>query len=275
MLARVLSGIVLAGGIIAVLLLTPAWGLGLVVLAALLLVAGEFEAMAHADRRVTRFEQTVFRLSAVIAVSWPVLTEYIPAYDAGRALMLAFMVLSIGRLARPDPIEDSLKRLSADGFALLYMGVTFPYIFLLRQANDPHGGWVVLLVMAVIFGGDTGAYFSGRFLGKHKLYPKISPKKTIEGAIGGLAAGVGIAFLARAYFPGHDALTVVDCIILGAGGAAFGAIGDLVESMLKRAYKVKDSGALIPGHGGMLDRIDGLLFGGPLMLFYLQAVVSW
>ncbi len=275
MLSRVLSGLVLAGGIIAVLLYTPAWVLGVIVLGALFLAAGEFEAMAHKTRGVTLHDKIVLRLAGTVAITWPLLEGYIPAYGHGRALMLAFVILAIGRLMRPDPIDDALNRLSADGFALLYMGVTFPYIFQLRQVNDPHGGWVVLMVMAIIFGGDTGAYFAGRTLGRHKLYPKVSPKKTIEGAIGGLLAGVGIAFLARATFPGHGSLTPLDCVALGVGGAAFGVVGDLVESLMKRAYGVKDSGTLIPGHGGVLDRVDGLLFSGPLLLFYLEAVVQW
>lgn len=275
MLARLVSGFALAGGIIAILLFTPWWTLGLVVLGALFLVLGEFEAMAHKDRGVTGWDKAVLRVAGLVAITWPVLMAYIPGWDHGRALMVAFVVLCLGRLARPDPIEDSLNRLSADAMALLYVGVTFPYIFLLRQVNDPHGGWVVVMVMAIIFGGDTGAYFAGRFLGRHKLYPKISPKKTIEGAIGGLVAGVGVAFLAKSVFPGHGGLSVVDCIILGVGGAGFGVVGDLVESLMKRAYGVKDSGTLIPGHGGALDRIDGLLFSGPLVLFYLQAVVGW
>lgn len=275
MLSRVISGLVLAGGIIAVLIFTPAWVLGAIVLGALFLAAGEFEGMAHKDRSVTLHDKVVLRLAGVVAITWPLLQDHIPAYGHGRAMLLAFVILGVGRIMRAAPIEDAMNRLAADAFAVFYMGVTFPYIFLLRQVNDPHGGYVVIMVMAVIFGGDTGAYFSGRFLGKHKLAPTISPKKTIEGVVGGLIAGVGVMFLARATFPGHASLTVVDCIVLGVGGASFGVLGDLVESLMKRAYGVKDSGTLIPGHGGVLDRIDGLLFSGPLMLFYLEAVVQW
>lgn len=275
MLSRILSGVVLATSIILILVFGPWWSLGVVVLGVLFLALGEFEAMAHKGYGVTTFDRVVLRLAALVAITWPLLRDVLPAYDAGRALMFAFFILATGRLLRPEPIEDSMRRLSVDSLALLYLGVTFPYIFQLRQLNDPHGGWVVVLVMAVVFGGDTGAYFAGRFLGKHKLYPKISPKKTIEGAVGGLAAGIGVGFLARAIFPGHATLTPLDCIIIGLIGAGTGVIGDLVESMMKRAWGVKDSGNLIPGHGGALDRIDALLFAGPLCLYYLEAFVGW
>lgn len=275
MLSRILSGLVLATGIILLLIFAPWWSLAIVVAGALFLAAGEFEAMAHKDRGVTTFDKVVLRLAALVAISWPLLRDVLPAYDGARALMFAFFILCTGRLLRPDPIEDAMRRLSADALALMYVGVTFPYIFQLRQLNDPHGGWVVVLVMAVIFGGDTGAYFSGRFLGKHKLYPKISPKKTIEGAVGGLVAGIGVGFLARAVFPGHASLTPIDCVAIGLIGAGTGIIGDLVESMMKRSWGVKDSGNLIPGHGGVLDRLDALLFAGPLCLYYLEAVVGW
>ncbi|MEZ4465465.1 MAG: phosphatidate cytidylyltransferase [bacterium] len=141
--------------------------------------------------------------------------------------------------------------------------------------NGAEGGWVVVLVMAITFGGDIGGYFAGRFLGRHKLYPTVSPKKTVEGAVGGLALGVGGALLARATFPGLGGLTVVDCLVLGIGGVTFGILGDLVESLIKRACGAKDSGTLIPGHGGLLDRIDALLFAGPFCAFYLEAIRPW
>jgi phosphatidate cytidylyltransferase len=124
--------------------------------------------------------------------------------------------------------------------------------------------------MAITFGADTGAYFAGRLFGRHKLYEKVSPKKTIEGAVGGLAAGIGFAFLGRAIAPGLGDLTPLDAILLGGVGAALGIVGDLFESLLKRSSGVKDSGDLIPGHGGVLDRIDALLFVGPFVYFYLE-----
>lgn len=275
MLSRVISGLILAAGIISLLVFTPWWTLALVVGGALVLSIGELENMGHGAKGVTLFDKVALRLAAFVAVSWPLTQNLLPGWDAGRALMMGFFILAAARLFRPDPIEDSARRLSVDALVLLYLGVTFPYVFELRQLNGDHGGWVVVLVMSVIFGADTGGYFFGRFLGRHKLYPKISPKKTIEGLLGGVLLGTGAAFLAKAVFPGHAALSVLDCLALGFIGAGAGVIGDLVESMLKRAWGVKDSSNLIPGHGGALDRIDALLFAGPLCLYYLQVVVGW
>jgi phosphatidate cytidylyltransferase len=134
----------------------------------------------------------------------------------------------------------------------------------------PDGGWWVVAALAITWGNDTSAYFAGRFLGRHKLYPEVSPNKTWEGFLGGFAGAIGFLFIQRAFFFGG--LTVVDCLVLGALGSLLGPAGDLCESMLKRAYAVKDSGRIIPGHGGMLDRIDALIFNAPMVLLYVQFV---
>lgn len=266
MLSRLISGLVMAASIIAVLLLTPWWGMGLVVLAALLICAREYQRMARPDAPI--FDRVVFVAAALAVCSWPIVAKLVPGFTHGAGFLLGFFILTFGRLARPHPIETSLDRFSRDGLGLLYLGVPFPYVFLLREA--PEGGWLLLMVMAITFLSDAGGYFAGRLLGKHKLYPAVSPKKTIEGMIGGLMLATAAPFVARAFFPGHGYLTVVDCIVLGVVGALFAVSGDLAESLMKRAFKVKDSGTLIPGHGGLLDRIDGLLFAGPFCWFYLE-----
>ena len=117
---------------------------------------------------------------------------------------------------------------------------------------------------------DTGAYFAGRAFGRHKLYPKISPGKTVEGAIGGLASAVGAAFLIRFLFdvPMEAAYTAG----MGAVAGVAGVIGDLSESLLKRSVGAKDSSRLIPGHGGVLDRFDGVMFAAPALYAYVVIV---
>lgn len=136
-----------------------------------------------------------------------------------------------------------------------------------------HGLMWVIAALVITWGNDTMAYFSGRFFGKHKLYPQVSPNKTWEGFAGGMVGAIGLLFLQRAFFfPG---LTVLDCLVLGILGSILGPAGDLCESMLKRAYGVKDSGSIIPGHGGMLDRLDALIFNGPLVFVYVQFVRAW
>lgn len=126
--------------------------------------------------------------------------------------------------------------------------------------------WVIFL-MAVVFAGDIAAYYVGSLLGRHKLYKSVSPGKTIEGAIGGLAASVATAYLFRIYL--LDWLSPLQTLTIAITIAVTAQIGDLVESMLKRAVGVKDSGRILPGHGGMLDRMDGVIFSSPLLFYEL------
>jgi phosphatidate cytidylyltransferase len=126
-------------------------------------------------------------------------------------------------------------------------------------------GWVALAI-AVTFGNDSGAYFTGRAFGRHKLAPAISPGKTVEGALGGLVASLVVTLIARSLF--LPELSLRDCVMIGVPAAIVGPVGDLVESLLKRAAGAKDSGRLLPGHGGILDRIDALLFVGAYVFLY-------
>lgn len=122
-------------------------------------------------------------------------------------------------------------------------------------------------MLAVIFAGDTGAFYAGRSLGKHKL-TRISPGKTWEGTIGGLFSNIAAAVIyGYLFFP---SLSVITIMVLAIAIGISGQIGDLTESMLKRIAKVKDSGRVLPGHGGLLDRIDGMLFSIPTLYLYLS-----
>lgn len=170
-------------------------------------------------------------------------------------LLLAYTVL----LKNKFTFDDA-------GFILLstiYVAVGFYY--LIETRNDVDGLWNVFFAFFIIWATDTGAYLIGRSFGKHKLWPQISPKKTIEGAIGGvvLASVVAVIFHFIHPFP-HTTVTVIIVTIVA---SLFGQIGDLVESAFKRHYGVKDSGKLLPGHGGILDRFDSLLFVLPLLHF--------
>jgi phosphatidate cytidylyltransferase len=120
----------------------------------------------------------------------------------------------------------------------------------------------------VIFGSDIGAYFAGRALGKHKLAPAISPGKTVEGLIGGLLAAAGTAALATGLF--FPELPYKVSIPLGIVLAAVGVLGDLAESAMKRGSKTKDAASILPGHGGLLDRLDSLLFGAPILYYFAR-----
>lgn len=185
--------------------------------------------------------------------------------------MAAFAVLCVmavltARLFSPRPVEGALDDVSATLMGILYVGLLFSF-----QA-EIHGGhrgrtWLLFLYF-VIWASDTGAYYAGTAFGKHRLYEKISPKKSIEGLIGGIAASVLVAFLCSRWLV--EELGVAESVVLGAVLALVGTVGDLAESLLKRSAGVKDSGALIPGHGGILDRMDSLLFAAPVLFYYLQ-----
>lgn len=138
--------------------------------------------------------------------------------------------------------------------------------------GDESGGHWVMVVMYLSFLNDTFAYFTGRAIGKHKLYPEVSPNKTWEGFFGGMAGATAGLFVFR--WLGFHGLTVVDILVLSVVGGIMGPIGDFSESMLKRAYGVKDSGKIIPGHGGILDRIDAVIFNAPITFLYVYFLRS-
>ena len=124
----------------------------------------------------------------------------------------------------------------------------------------------VFLLAATTFNADTGAYFAGHLFGRHKLAPKVSPGKTVEGLVGGIIGSLIAAFLCREIF--WEEFRILDCWIVGILVGIIGPLGDLSESLVKRSLGVKDSGQLIPGHGGLLDRLDALLFTAPLVYYY-------
>ncbi|WP_028782812.1 phosphatidate cytidylyltransferase [Thalassobacillus devorans] len=150
------------------------------------------------------------------------------------------------------------------GFLLIsaiYVGMGFHYLIETRDS----GLHYVFYALFVIWATDTGAYLFGRAFGKHKLWPKISPKKTIEGAVGGIALACIVALVFQIFYPVHPSTIMV--VIVTIVVSFFGQIGDLVESAFKRHYAVKDSGNILPGHGGVLDRFDSLIFILPVLHF--------
>jgi phosphatidate cytidylyltransferase len=180
--------------------------------------------------------------------------------------MAAVVLLGIDVLTSHGELRGAVTRLALSAFGIFYVGGLLAAMPLLRQLD--HGSLWVTTAVAVTFVNDTGAYLAGRTLGRHKLAPAISPGKTVEGFIGGLAAGIGFMFVARAtYFP---PLTVTDVVAIGVAAGVLGPAGDLLESLIKRAAGAKDSGRLIPGHGGILDRIDALLFVGAYVYIHAR-----
>ena len=147
---------------------------------------------------------------------------------------------------------------------IVYVGLFLSYLILIRSGTD--GKSWVFFTLILVWCSDTGAYAVGKMIGKNKLFPVISPNKTIEGYLGGLTAILIAAFIAKAFF--LKDLPTTHCILLALGIGVMGQLGDLCESTFKRANNLKNSGNLLPGHGGMLDRIDSLLFVAPFVYYY-------
>jgi len=180
---------------------------------------------------------------------------------------------------KPNPFNHIAITLTGAiyvGFGLGTVYGVFEYLRIRGYQNPDvstiEPGIFVIAMLSSIWICDSAAYFGGKAMGKHLLFERISPKKTWEGAIWGFVFSLITWFAGRAFIPALSGLSVVDCIVLGIIVGVMGQIGDLAESQLKRDAGVKDSSTLIPGHGGVLDRLDSILFVAPLTYLYLNLV---
>lgn len=164
-----------------------------------------------------------------------------------------------------NPIQDIALTIMGILYAVLPF-VIFMFLGFVQGDFNPH---IPLGFLILLWTNDTGAYLSGKSLGRTKLFERISPNKTWEGFIGGVVLAAGVAFLLAQYFDSLQRWEWV-CVALIVG--VFGTLGDLVESMMKRNYNIKDSGNILPGHGGVLDRFDGLLMAAPLVYIFLKCI---
>lgn len=177
----------------------------------------------------------------------------------------AFVPLTFFMLIHPSPNHQWTADISRSVLGPIY--VVLPLVMLVIIDLRPNGYLWIFFLLVVMFANDTGAFYLGKLFGKHKLYEEISPGKTWEGAAGGLFCSVILAF----WFLHIKRLHQIDLsiLLLVVALSIVAQIGDLVESMLKRNHGVKDSGKILPGHGGVLDRIDGLLFSIPVLYIFL------
>ncbi len=161
-------------------------------------------------------------------------------------------------------LEVIIKQLQG----LIYIPVLLSFLILIREGSS--GMIWIFLLLAIIFAGDTSAYYVGSYLGRHKLSPAVSPGKTIEGSIGGLAANLVVGAIGKHFFLPEMpwGLCLLFFIVVGLAGQ----VGDLFESELKRSSGRKDSGVILPGHGGVLDRIDALLFASPVAYIFIRFI---
>lgn len=256
---RILTGLILLPLLVLfVYFAGPVWFAALVTVVAVPALQELFAMSLPADRAL---ERTIGVVSGAALV--PLISLAPHPWGLG-GIALVFIFLAIVFLLRFHDLGSVIRQFNLLLLGFLYVPLLLAHLAMLRGL--PEGRNWVFLVMLVVMAGDSCAYFSGITLGRHPLYPAISPKKSIEGAIGGLLGSLGGALLAKVWF--LPMLTIADVVLLGLLLGAVGQLGDLFESMLKRSCGVKDSGTLIPGHGGMLDRLDSLLFVFPLAYYY-------
>lgn len=181
------------------------------------------------------------------------------------ALLAYVFIFFLSSMVCGRELRDSAVDVAFKSLGIAYIALPFSYFAIISGLED--GRWWILFLFAVIWANDTFAYVTGKKLGRHKLCPAVSPKKTVEGAIGGLAGGVASALLFNHFFGMGAPWAEITVFSIFVG--LVGMVGDLAESVLKRSAGVKDSGTIVPGHGGILDRTDSLIFAVPVLYYYL------
>jgi phosphatidate cytidylyltransferase len=254
-MVRLVSGIVLAAAAVAAIMFLPLTALRVVATCVAALAAHEYLQIVGSRTPVRQMTGVAATAALCALVAWQAPLD--PALLALVALgWVAVDVLASGR---------AIGTAAADVIAPLYAGVP---LGMLAVVHARQGWQATLLVVALVVVSDSTQYYSGRLFGRHALAPAISPKKTIEGAIGGLVCGTLFMVAAgRWAFPAAEGWSLW---LVGAAAVVLGICGDLFESRLKRMAGMKDSSSLIPGHGGILDRIDALLFVAPAFYVYVR-----
>jgi phosphatidate cytidylyltransferase len=249
--------------ILALLYFGPPWGWALFATAAAAIGAVELFGMIHPGDRVSQATGVLLTVG-IIGVLWQF------GFDAKVLLTLIFALPTLALLivlVRLGDMKTAALRVTTFVFGPLYLGGGLGASCLLRRDGGADGASFVVLALMLSWLSDTGAYFAGRFLGKRKLYEAVSPKKTVEGAIGGLGGALVGSLLAHFFYLRSLPLTHGLGLAIVAG--ALGQAGDLGESLLKRSVGVKDSGGIVPGHGGILDRVDALLVTSSITYLYV------
>ena len=285
---RVLTAVVLIPVVLAIVFKAPLWLFALVVAAVVLLAQHEYLNLVKAcDIQPVRWPTYLLSILVILGLLYANLDLIYMGFPwrAGilfspAVLLLLPVLFGIPIVFRRD-MRASLPSAAASCFGILYIAVSLGLLISLR--HSPGNEYLILFILFSVWGGDIAAYYVGRSLGRHQLAPVVSPNKSWEGAIASVVASVGIAALVfdyrggiNSFFrPHHDLpisfttdLSWTSVLILGVVTNIAAQLGDLFESALKRGAGVKDSGTLLPGHGGILDRIDALLFAIPVVWYY-------
>jgi phosphatidate cytidylyltransferase len=259
---RLLSGLVMIVVVLGVLWYGPAWLLLLLIEA--IVVGACIEYAGLMERTGVPIPRTLTIAAAVVtcaAIAWP-------GVPIGPVLVGTVLGVLLTLVASVQPAPHVPAAVAASLFPALYVGAPLALAAVVRA---DWGREVLLLGLLVVLVSDTAQYYTGSRFGRHRLAPTISPKKSIEGAVGGFVAGVAVmAGLGRLWLP---SVPVPRLVTIGVVLVGLGIAGDLFESLLKRSAQVKDASTLIPGHGGVLDRIDAFLFVIPGYLLILKLVV--
>lgn len=195
-----------------------------------------------------------------------------PRFQVGYPIVVSMILVTFVSLLRVEQFQKAVNSIMATFLPIFFIGYTFGYQVGLRALPGEDGKDLLVFLFFVVWIGDTAAFYLGKGLGRHQLAPKISPKKTIEGAMGGILFCVIAALVAKLWF--YQRLEIHHAVILGVVLGLFGIFGDLAESLFKRAAQVKDSSWVLPGHGGFLDRTDSLLFTGPVLYYYYDLFIK-
>jgi phosphatidate cytidylyltransferase len=257
---RVVTALVLIPALVYVVQFAPAAVCIGVILIAMMLALHEYFALVEIPVSFRIVSGLIAAIAALVHL-WP---HFSFVLLIGAMLLLTLAVFS--RFALPD----GFRAVVFGFFGAVYVGGLMGFLIAIRMWNrgTEMGADLLMMLLVMIWAGDSFAYFVGKSFGRHKLSPVISPNKTWEGAVAGFVFGIVAAVVCKFTFVRE--LDLMDAIGLGATVGVSGQIGDLCESIIKRAVKVKDSGGIIPGHGGMLDRVDSLLFAAPAMYYYLS-----
>jgi phosphatidate cytidylyltransferase len=255
---RVASAVVIFGLFLGSLLLGGWWFAAFVILA-MIVSTGEFYATVRSEE--TR-PLALFGLLGVVFMGVGAQLTGAAAIAGWAAAFAVVTILYLTLSPRRQPLEDASVTIGG----MVWVGLLS---FAVLIAHGPHPVAYILFVVLLVVANDTGAYFVGRALGRRKLSPVISPEKTWEGLIGGFVAGLVIASI-LATFPAWETIGIAKALVAGAVVGLIAPLGDAVESMVKRSLGVKDMGSVLPGHGGMLDRIDGFLFAVPAIYFLFR-----
>lgn len=235
--------------------------------AVIFLALREYNTLTGLKVRDSRLEWAAILISLLLPFSFYFhgVEKALPLLPAG--LFLLFLV-SMWRLS---DFRDAFLNAAIKTAGIVYLALPLSFLIAIRDVE--RGGVWILFLLTIIWANDTFAYVTGRLIGRHKLSPMVSPGKTVEGVFGGLAGGVFAALVFRHF--GLPEMGVLPAVIFSLVAGGIGVFGDLFESLIKRAAGAKDSGTIVPGHGGVLDRIDSLVFPIPLLYYYLTCFFNY